>query len=215
MAAREEELADIVIQGVGLTASVIGVGALIYLTVAWADNMAAAAASTYGATLIAMFACSILNATVRHPGRRSLVRVLDHSVIYFLIAGTYTPFCLLAIGGPRGLSLLLGVWFAACLGVAIRILFHRRLKSAVITLYVLLGWSGLIHLDLILQRVTGTALMLLGLGGVLYTIGAPIHRWSSLRYHSAIWHSFVVLAAGCHYGAILLILTAFHGHPSA
>ena len=215
MAARQEEIADIAIQALGLTASIIGVGALIYLTVTWTDSMATAAALTYGATLIAMFACSILNATVRHPVRRSMVRLLDHSVIYFLIAGTYTPFCLLAIGGPRGADLLLGVWVAACLGVLIRILSHRRLKSAVITLYVLLGWSGLIHLDLILQRVTGTALMLLALGGVLYTIGAPIHRWSGLRYHSAIWHTCVLAAAACHYGAILLILTTFHGQSVA
>lgn len=206
---------DIAVQAGGLAASVIGVGALVYLTVTWANGVAAAAALTYGATLIAMFVCSILNATVRHPERKALVRLLDHSVIYLLIAGTYTPFCLMVIGGDRGITLLIGVWLAAAIGVAIRILFDRRLKSAIITLYVLVGWSGLIHIDVIVQRMTATALALLAAGGIIYTAAAPVHRWSRLRYHSAIWHGCVLAAAGCHYLAILMVLSAFHGQPWA
>ncbi len=211
MAERHEEKVDIIIQATGLIASLGGVAVLVYLTLAWADGIATAAALTYGLTLIAMFACSILNATVQHPGRRSLVRLLDHAFIYLLIAGTYTPFCLMVIGGTRGVNLLIGIWFAALLGVIIRVAFHRRLKGAIITLYILMGWSGLINYDVIVHRLTATGLVLLAIGGVLYTVGAPLHRWSGLRYHSAIWHSCVLLAAGCHYYAVLLILTAFHG----
>lgn len=210
MVSKYEELIDIVVQGAGLAASIIGVGALVYLTVRWADGVATAAALTYGSTLIAMFVCSILNTTLSHPEGRSLVRLLDHSVIYLLIAGTYTPFCLLVIGGVRGCSLLIGVWLAAALGVLIRVLFHRRMKSAIITLYILLGWSGMIHIDLVVQRLTATALFLLGLGGLLYTVGAPLHRWARLRYHSAIWHGCVLAAAGCHYAAIVLIVSSLH-----
>jgi hemolysin III len=215
MGRQYEELIDLVIQGAGLAASVVGVGALAYLTIRWADGAATAAALAYGSTLIAMFVCSILNTTMRHPEGRSLVRLLDHSVIYLLIAGTYTPFCLLVIGGVRGYSLLIGVWLAAALGVLIRVLFHRRMKSAVITLYVLVGWSGMIHIDLIVQRLTAAPLILLGLGGLLYTLGAPLHRWARLRYHSAIWHGCVVAAAGCHYVAILLIVSALHARGVA
>ncbi len=211
MGGRRELLADVVVQGAGLVASIIGVGILVYLTMTWADDVAMTAALTYGVTLIAMFFCSLLNATVPHP----LVRLIDHSVIYLLIAGTYTPFCLLVIGGDRGITLLIGVWLAAVLGVVIRVLSHRRLKSAMITLYVLMGWCGLIHLDVILQRLHVGALVLLAVGGVLYTVGAPLHRWSRLRYHSAIWHGCVLAAAACHYSAIVLILSAFHGLPTA
>lgn len=211
MSGRHELLADVVVQGAGLAASVIGVGVLAYLTVTWADGVAMAAALTYGTTLIAMFICSLLNATINHP----LVRLIDHSAIYLLIAGTYTPFCLMVIGGDRGLTLLIGVWLAAVLGVVIRVLSHRRLKSAVITLYVLMGWCGLIHIDVILQRLHVASLVLLAVGGVLYTLGAPLHRWSGLRYHSAIWHGCVLAAAACHYSAIVLILSAFHGLPAA
>ncbi|PKU24760.1 PAQR family membrane homeostasis protein TrhA [Telmatospirillum siberiense] len=211
MSGRHELVADVAVQGAGLAASVVGVGVLAYLTIIWADDMAMAAALTYGTTLIAMFFCSLLNATVRHP----LVRLIDHSAIYLLIAGTYTPFCLMVIGGDRGLTLLIGVWTAAVLGVVIRVLSHRRMKSAVITLYVLMGWCGLIHIDLILQRLHAGSLVLLAVGGVLYTLGAPLHRWSGLRYHSAIWHGCVLAAAACHYSAIVLILSAFHGLSAA
>jgi hemolysin III len=206
MGERHELLADVVIQGAGLMASIVGFGILAYLSMTWADGIAMAATLTYGATLIAMFICSLLNATVEHP----LVRLIDHSVIYLLIAGTYTPFCLLVIGGERGVTLLIGVWLAAILGVVIRVLSHRRLKSAMITLYVLMGWCGLIHIDVILQRLHIGALILLAVGGILYTVGAPLHRWSGLRYHSAIWHGCVLAAAACHYSAIVLILSAFH-----
>lgn len=210
MVSRDELLVDVVVQGAGLLASLVGVGAMAYLTITWADGVAMAAAITYGATLIAMFICSILNATVRHPGSKAIICLLDHSVIYLLIAGTYTPFCLLVIGGQRGISLLIGVWLAAVVGVVIRVLFHRRLKSAIITLYILVGWSGLIHIDLLVHRMTATALALLAAGGVIYTAASPVHRWSRLRYHSAIWHGCVVAAAGCHYSAILLVLATFH-----
>jgi hemolysin III len=211
---RREQLIDLAVQAAGLLASVVGVAALITRTISLADGIAIAAALTYGLTLVAMFACSILNTTVQHPSWGPLCRLLDHAFIYFLIAGTYTPFCLLAIGGPRGIDLLIGVWLAAIIGVAIRILYHHRFQGAVITLYLLVGWSGLIHLDVILHRVASTALALLALGGVLYSAGAPIHRWARLPYHSAIWHGCVVLAAACHYGAILLIVMALHG-PAA
>ncbi|MDR3436896.1 PAQR family membrane homeostasis protein TrhA [Telmatospirillum sp.] len=210
MVSRYELVADVSVQGAGLAASVVGVGVLTYLTVAWADGIAMAAVLTYGITLIAMFVSSLLNATVRHP----LVRLIDHAVIYLLIAGTYTPVCLMVIGGERGVTLLIGVWLAALLGVVIRVLSHRRLKSAIITLYVLMGWCGLIHIDVILQRLHIGALVLLAVGGILYTFGAPLHRWSGLRFHSAIWHGCVLAAAACHYSAILLILSAFHGQAS-
>lgn len=210
MVSRIEHVADVAVQGAGLAASVVGVGVLTYLAATWTDSVATAAVLTYGLTLVAMFIASILNATLRHP----VVRLVDHAVIYLLIAGTYTPFCLLVIGGDRGTGLLIGVWLAAVTGVAARILLHRRLKGAVITLYVLMGWCGLIHIDVIFQRLQWGALVLMGVGGLLYTLGAPLHRLSKLKYHSAIWHGCVLAAAACHYSAIVLILAAVHSQTS-
>jgi hemolysin III len=211
MGSRYEHWADVGVQGAGLLASIIGVVILAHLSVGNAGGIALAAVLTYGSTLVAMFLASLLNATLRHP----VIRLVDHSVIYLLIAGTYTPFCLMVIGGERGAVLLVGVWLAAALGVGLRVLFHRRLKGAVITLYVAMGWCGLIHADVIFARLHTGALALLAIGGVLYTVGAPLHRLSRLKFHSAIWHSFVFAAAACHYVAIVLILSAFQGAPTA
>jgi hemolysin III len=210
MGGRHEFLADLLVQAVGLVASLAGIVAMLSVTAPWADGAVLAAGLIYGATLVAMFVCSILNTTVSHPKRRIIVRLLDHSMIYLLIAGTYTPFCLLAMGGRQGALLLVGVWAGAAIGVIARTLLHRRVERAMITFYLVLGWSGLISLAGLIHRLTAPVVVLLVVGGLLYTIGAPIHRWSHLRYHSAIWHGCVVAAAGCHYSAILLVMSAFH-----
>jgi hemolysin III len=210
MGVRSEQEVDFAIQWAGLVASLVAVGMLVAMTVTWSDHAALVASAAYGTTLIATFICSILNAVHRQSRRQYLMRLLDHSVIYLLIAGTYTPFCLLAIGGRRDISLLAIVWLGATAGVIIRVLFYQRLRSAVITLYVMLGWCGVLHLSGLIHRVTSTSLTLLAIGGLLYTVGAPLHRWASLRYHDAIWHGCVFAAAACHYGAIMLTISAFH-----
>jgi hemolysin III len=167
------------------------------------------ASLVYGLTLIAMFAFSLLNTVVKDPRRLAVIKLLDHSFIYCLIAGTYTPVCLMVIGGNRGLWVLLVMWLAALLGVVLRIALRKRFQKALITLYLLMGWSGLIHADLIASRLTTASLILLLAGGLIYSAAAPLHRFSRLRYHSAIWHGCVVAASGCHYAMMLLILNAF------
>lgn len=209
MVGNNETRADILIQGVGLGASLVGVGVMIYLAWSSASSNGAAtlAAAIYGLTLIVMFTFSLLNSAVHGPRIRPIIQTLDHSAIYLLIAGTYTPFCLMGIGGTAGRNLLVGVWLGALIGVGLRVWFHGRLKGAVITLYILLGWSGLLHLDDIIRCLPVSGMILLAVGGLLYSLGAPIHRLSRLRYHSAIWHGFVLGAASCHYAAILLIMS--------
>ncbi|HIJ38136.1 MAG TPA: hemolysin III family protein [Rhodospirillaceae bacterium] len=206
MPANQEYRVDIIIQGAGLIASLLGLVALIVLTLDRFDGVALAVAVIYGVSLITMFSFSLLNTLVGQSPYRPLIQTLDHVAIYFLIAGTYTPFCLMGLGGANGSILLLVVWVAALAGVALRIWFHGRLKAAVISLYVLLGWAGLVQIDTILNKLPSAGVVLLAVGGLLYTIGAPLHRLVRLRYHSAIWHGFVLGGAGCHYAAIFIIL---------
>ena len=207
MSEKGELVADLTVQATGLVASLVGVVAMLHFADARPGATATVAAMTYGVTLIAMFSFSLLNAVLQDHPRRSLVQLLDHAAIYLLIAGTYTPFCLLGLGGRDGWLLLGLVWLGAVLGVAIRVLLRRWVKTAVISLYLLLGWSGLTQLDAILDRLPFWGSLLLALGGILYSVGAPFHRLARLRYHSAIWHGFVLGGAGCHYAAILVILS--------
>ena len=207
MSEKGELLADVAVQAAGLAASLVGVVALLRHADARPGAVATVAAATYGAALIAMFSFSLLNTVLTSHRWRSHVQLLDHAAIYLLIAGTYTPFCLLGLGFKDGWRLLALVWLGALLGVAVRVFLRRWLKSAVITLYLVLGWSGLSQLDTIIDRLPLWGSLLLGLGGILYSVGAPFHRLARLRYHSAIWHGFVLGGAGCHYAAILVLLS--------
>jgi hemolysin III len=197
------------VQGCGLAAASAGTAFLVTRAAGNHDARAVAATAVYGLSLVTMFACSIANARVRNDSRRPVVRFLDHAAIYLLIAGTYTPFCLLMVGGHRGEMLLLTVWLAAVAGIVLRALQRVGASGRVnILTYVALGWVGLVQWDTIFSRLPPWGAILLGIGGVVYTLAAPIHRWTHLRYHDAIWHGSVVVAAACHYAAILLALPA-------
>jgi hemolysin III len=200
-----DEAIDIAIQGSGLVASLIGVGAMLDRAAFLGRPEAVGASLIYGLTLVAMFTFSLLNTVVRDPKRQAVIRLLDHSFIYCLIAGTYTPFCLLVLGGDMGWHLLVIMWLAAILGVVLRISLHSRYQHALITLYVAMGWSGVVHADLVASRMTTAGLVLLIAGGLLYTLPAPLHRFTRLPYHSAIWHGCVLAAAACHYAMVLLM----------
>jgi len=200
-----ERRADLAIQSAGLVAATGGTLLLVRLAGNRAEPAAVVACAIYGAGLIAMFACSLFNAkaSTRHKG---FAQLLDHCVIYFLIAATYTPFCLLMVGGTEGTVMLWLVWVLALAGIALR-LAHRARRVGIL-LYVLLGWVALLRIDVVIARLPAMGLALLALGGVIYTLGAPLHRLSRLPYHDALWHGSVATAAGCHFAAIAVWLVA-------
>jgi hemolysin III len=200
-----DEAIDIGIQGAGLAASLVGVGAMLDRAAFTGRPEAVGASLIYGLTLVAMFTFSLLNSVVRDPRRQAVIRLLDHSFIYCLIAGTYTPFCLLVLGGETGTRLLVIMWLAAALGIVLKIALHKRFQHALITLYVAMGWAGVVHADLIATRLSSAGIALLLAGGLLYTLPAPLHRFSRLKYHSAIWHACVLAGAACHYAMVLLM----------
>src|SRR5579859_5920255 len=140
-----DEAIDIAIQGSGLAASLVGVGSMLDRAAVSGRPEAVGASLIYGLTLVAMFTFSLLNTVIRDPRRQAVIRLLDHSFIYCLIAGTYTPFCLLVLGGDTGWHLLVLMWLAAALGVILRITLHKRFQHALITLYVAMGWAGVVH----------------------------------------------------------------------
>ncbi len=200
-----DEAIDIGVQAAGIAASLIGVGAMLDRAASTGRPEALGASLIYGLTLVAMFTFSLLNTVVRDPRRQAVIRLLDHSFIYCLIAGTYTPFCLLVLGGETGWRLLIIMWLAAGLGVVLRVALHKRFQHALITLYVAMGWAGVVHADIIANRLSTAGIVLLIAGALLYTLPAPLHRFTRLRYHSAIWHACVLAAATCHYAMVLLM----------
>ena len=163
----------------------------------------------YGVALVAVFACSAAYHLISRPKLKAILRRCDHAAIYFKIAGTYTPFALLKIGGTVGVSLLGIVWVISMSGAALKLLWPEHFVRTSYVLYLGLGWSGILALDPLALAISPQVLMLLAAGGGLYTIGVVFHFWESLRYHNAVWHAFVLAASACHFAAVAKALSVF------
>ena len=199
-----EELANCLTHGVGLVLSLAGLAALIFL--AWAEGGALrfAGLSVYGASLVALYAASTLYHGARSPRARSVFQVLDHCCIYLLIAGTYTPFTLLVLGGGWGWALFGTVWAIAAAGILFRVLFGTRYRGAAVASYVAMGWLCVVAVKPILETVPAGALAWIAAGGLAYTAGVFFFASKRVRHAHAIWHIFVLCGSVCHYLAVFL-----------
>ena len=200
---RPERIADAVVHGLGV---VFGLAACVFLAIAVLpthDALLWLAVGFYGTGLLAMLTCSALY-NLCGPGRwKGVFRRLDHAAIFVMIAGTYTPFTLISIGGAWGYGLLAFVWTVALGGVALKLGWPLRFDRLSVAAYLLLGWSIVVALDPLLGAVSAAGVALLGLGGLLYSLGVVFHLWQRLPYQNAIWHAFVLAAAACHFSAVL------------
>ncbi len=198
-----EEIANSVSHGVALLAAIVGAPFLIGA----ARDFGAAnvvGASVFAATMILLYLTSTLYHAIR-PGRlKRVFRKLDHSAIYFFIAGSYTPFALGALGGPWGWTLFGTVWTLAIAGTVLKTfnrLSHPWLSTG---LYLVMGWLVLIAAVPLAERVPLPGIALLVAGGVAYTAGVVFYMLDSrLRYAHAVWHGFVAAGTGCHFFAVL------------
>jgi hemolysin III len=131
------------------------------------------------------------------------LRRFDHAAIFVMIAGTYTPFIAQMKAGVASASLLTGVWLTAIFGIALKTLLPGRFDRTAVAACLVLGWSGALAYDSVATALPSISLWLLAAGGALYSIGVIFHCWQSLRFQNAIWHLFVLVAACCHYSAVL------------
>lgn len=198
-----EEIANSVSHGVALLAAIVGAP---FLIIAARDFGAAnvIGASVFATTMILLYLTSTLYHAIR-PGRlKQVFRKLDHSAIYFFIAGSYTPFALGALGGPWGWTLFGTVWTLAIAGTVLKTfnrLSHPWLSTG---LYLVMGWLVLIAAVPLAERVPGPGIALLVAGGIAYTAGVAFYMLDSrIRYAHAIWHGFVAAGTGFHFFAVL------------
>jgi hemolysin III len=199
---RNELTADRLVHISGLCLGIAGAVAIISVSAPAGVGIAIACA-IYAASLVAMLVCSAAYHLARTSTRRVLLRRLDHAAIFLLIAGTYTPFTTCRLHGAWAVGMTAGVWLGALAGIAIKLMSPHRLIGVSTALYLALGWIILIGLKPIVAALDTTTLALLGLGGIIYSAGALIHNWRSLRFHNVIWHAMVVIAAACQYAAII------------
>ena len=198
-----ERLADGHIHVLGVTASIVGATALLVMAIGSLSAMSILSLAVYSIGLVAVFCFSAAYNLVSSPPLKAILRRFDHAAIYLKIAATYTPFALVKMGGWPGLGLLALVWAVAAFGLTTKLLFPGRLVRTSYVLYLALGWAVVIALNPLVAAVSNRALLLLGTGGALYTIGVIFHLWHRLRYHNAIWHAFVLCGSSCHYAAVV------------
>jgi hemolysin III len=200
---RGELVVDGVIHVIGITAGLIGAAILVVAASTRGSPLELAAIATYSGGLLAMLGCSAAYQLLRSSRRRELLRCFDHSAIFLMIAGTYTPFTLLRIRPFWDVALTAAVWSIAVAGIALRLCNSRLFDRVSIGFYLALGWAGLAAIAPLVPFVQVSTLVLLGVGGLLYTAGIVFHLWDRLPFQNAIWHGFVLVAAAVHYAAVL------------
>jgi len=199
-----EEVAHSVTHGVGLLAAIAGLVVLVMMAAATGDAWRITACAIYASTLVLLYASSTLYHALSATRARPVLRMLDHSAIFLLIAGTYTPFALVSLRGPWGWTLLGIVWGLALLGIAAKAAFGARWPVISTALYIGMGWVVLVAAKPLVERVPPGAIALLVAGGLAYTGGVAFYAWTRLRYGHAIWHLFVIAGSVCHYLAVVL-----------
>jgi hemolysin III len=202
--ARRDELASSVIHGVGILLSIAGLAVLVAFAAIHGGARAVTASAVYGSSLVLLYTASTLYHAARGETARRRLRTLDHLAIYLLIAGTYTPFTLVALPGAWGWGLFAAIWSLALLGGALELglLGHRR--GLAVLLYVAMGWVGMVAFKPLLAHLQAGGMALLIAGGAAYTLGVPFYLWRRLPYHHAVWHAFVLAGSVLHFLAVLL-----------
>ena len=205
-----EILADGIVHALGIGLGVLGAIILVVWAPTSLDTFALTAVLVYATALLAMFGISAAYNMWPVSPTKWLLRRFDHSAIYLMIAGTYTPVVSQLKASSETIGLLIGVWSVALIGAALKLLLPGRFDGLSVVLYLLLGWSVVVVYDTVLPALPSPALLLLALGGLLYSGGVAFHVWRSLRFQNAIWHAFVLVAAACHWGAIMHTVALAH-----
>jgi hemolysin III len=209
---RYEIIADSIVNGIGVVLSLIGATVLIFHATVWSSYGAITAAWIYGVGLVLTLAVSFSYNIWPVSPTKWMLRRFDHSAIFVLIAATYTPFLERGADDPLLLFMLVAIWLFAAAGIVLKCAFPGRYDRLAIALYLAMGWSGVLVAEPVAARIPFASMLLIVIGGVIYSLGVIFHVWEKLRFQNAIWHAFVLAAAAVHYSAVM---TCFSLSPSA
>ena len=199
-----EELANSLSHGLAALAAAAGLSVLVVLAARGGDPWRIVSFSIYGATLVLLYCVSAFYHGFSNPRVKHVFRILDHSAIYLLIAGTYTPFVLVTLRGPWGWTLFGVAWGVALLGVLQAVLAPVRFKLLGLAADVALGWLIVVAWKpLTASLAAGGVAWLIG-GGLFYTLGIAFYAVKRIPYNHAVWHLFVLCGSACHFAALLL-----------
>ena len=198
-----EEVANALTHGIGAVLSVAGLVVLVVFASLYASALHIVSVAIYGTTLVLLYTASTVYHAVRGPRAKTITGLLDHAAIFLLIAGTYTPFSLISLGGASGWSLFFVVWTLAIVGVLFK-LFHRRHGRRVsLPIYLAMGWLVIVVAGEVWGSVGASGTLWLLVGGIFYSVGTLFYAWDRLPYNHTVWHLFVLAGSVCHFVAVV------------
>lgn len=205
-----EEIFNAVTHGIGTLLAVAGLVLLVVFAYFFGDFWHIVSFSIYGTTLVLLYLASTLYHSSTNQRVKHVLRIIDHSAIYLLIAGTYTPFTLIPLHGTLGWTLFGIVWACAALGITFQIFYVHRFKIFNTLCYIAMGWLIIVAIRPLAAALPAPGIWLLLAGGLFYSVGAIFYLWRRLPYNHAIWHLFVLAGSISHFFVVLFYVLPIH-----
>ncbi|HLS23514.1 MAG TPA: hemolysin III family protein, partial [Pseudogracilibacillus sp.] len=200
---KKEEIANSITHGIGATLSLAALVILIVYASLYGNAWHIVSFSLFGTTMLLLYVFSTLVHSLPIGKAKKVFEILDHAGIYFFIAGTYTPFLLVALRGALGWTLFGIIWGLAIFGTVFKAFFVDRFVKLSTILYIVIGWLIVVAWKPLVASVSTKGIVFLVIGGVLYSFGAIFYVWKGFKYHHAIWHLFVVAGSIMHFFAVM------------
>ena len=198
-----EEIANSVTHGVAALLSIAGLVVMLSMMPVTAGAATITAAAVFGASMIFLYTASTLYHAIPNLRVKRILQVLDHSAIYVMIAGSYTPFCLVTLKGTTGTMLCIAVWSIALAGIILQPVLMKRAEWLNCLLYLLLGWCVVLVFEPLMAALPSAGIWLLAAGGVVYSLGVIFYLWERIPYNHAIWHLFVLGGTALQFFSVL------------
>ncbi len=200
-----EEIFNSVSHGVSALAAIVGCTVMVTLSACFGDIKAVVSSLIFGLALVVMYTMSTLYHAFPFEKVKKLFRIFDHSSIPILIAGSYTPFCIIALqGSTKGIAVITIVWRCALTAIAMNVINLDRFEKATLIIYVIMGWTAVTVLKDIIASLPLPAFILLLTGGISYTVGLIFYKMTKIRYMHSVWHLFVTLGSVLHFLCVVV-----------
>jgi hemolysin III len=203
----EEEIANAITHGLGALFGLCALVAMLWVAiVSRGSALLIASLAIYGTSLFLLYMASTLYHALTHRTAKKVFQVFDHSTIYLLIAGTYTPVCLIAVGGPAGWTLFIAEWVLAAGGITMEATWPQRPRWLNATIYIIMGWLAVLAMRPIVQNMPPTGIWLIVAGGISYTFGVIFYAMHGVKWMHSIWHLFVLLGSVLQFVAVIMYI---------
>lgn len=206
--ALEEEFANSITHLIGVLFSIIAISLLITFSVLNGTAIHIVSCSLFGGSILLLYTFSTLYHAIDSPRIKPLLRTFDHVSIYFLIAGTYTPFLLIGIGGMKGWIYFGVIWLLALSGIIFKVFYTHRFRRLSLVLYLSMGWLAVFFIQPLIRNLDISELSLIAAGGIAYTLGVVFYTNKTMRFAHAVWHLFVLAGTVLHFIAIMFMITS-------